>query len=182
MENFYDNEDSRIQQIFKIILASVVLRTLLLRDDEKTVEIMNVIWTDVNGDNDDTLRDRNDIRDVLKGYLNVQHLILLITIYMKKFLQSDWLRAVQFLLKQCRKELIQCKKRKKTKHSDWSMIKETHRWPMKSFAFKSSARPRWRNGWRTFSWLRDTPALSRKIFIYIIYEWWHDFSCAIRNK
>ena len=126
MENFYDNEDSRIQQIFKIILASVVLRTLLLRDDEKTVEIMNVIWTDVNGDNDDTLRDRNDIRDVLKGYLNVQHLILLITIYMKKFLQSDWLRAVQFLLKQCRKELIQCKKRKKTKHSDEKFSKTSN--------------------------------------------------------
>ena len=25
------------------------------------------------------------------------------------------------------------------------MIKETHRWPIKSFAFKSSARPGWRN-------------------------------------
>ena len=33
--------------------------------------------------------------------------------------------------------LIQCKKRKQTKHSDWSMIKETHRRPIKSFAFKS---------------------------------------------
>ena len=28
--------------------------------------------------------------------------------------------------KQCRKELIQCKKRKQTKHSDWSLIIETH--------------------------------------------------------
>jgi len=37
---------------------------------------------------------------------------------MKKFLHSDWLRAVQFFLKQCRKELIQCKTRKQTKHSD----------------------------------------------------------------
>ena len=38
-----------------------------------------------------------------------------------------------FFLKQCRKELIQCKKRKQTKHSDWLMIKETHlRWPIKS--------------------------------------------------
>ena len=45
---------------------------------------------------------------------------------MKKFLHFDWLRAVQFFLKQCRKELIQCKKGKETKHSDWSMIKETH--------------------------------------------------------
>ena len=35
--------------------------------------------------------------------------------------------------------LIQCKKRKQTKHSDWSMIKETLRWPIKSFAFKSNA-------------------------------------------
>ena len=73
-------------------------------------------------------------------------------IYMKKFLHSDWLRAVQFFFfKQCRKELIQCKKRKQTKHSDWSMIKETHRWPIKSFVFKSSARPGWRNWWRNFS-------------------------------
>ena len=39
---------------------------------------------------------------------------------MKKFLHSDWLRAVQFFLKQC-------KKRKQTKPSDWSMIKETQR-------------------------------------------------------
>ena len=32
-------------------------------------------------------------------------------------LHSDWLRAVQIFFKQCRKELIQCKKRKQTKHS-----------------------------------------------------------------
>ena len=45
---------------------------------------------------------------------------------MKKFLPFDWLRAVQFFFrKQCRKELIQCKMKKQTKHSDWSMIKET---------------------------------------------------------
>ena len=36
------------------------------------------------------------------------------------------------------------------------MIKETHRWPIKSFAFKSSTRPGWRNWWRNFPWLRDT--------------------------
>ena len=54
-------------------------------------------------------------------------------------------------LKQCSKELIQCKKRKQTKHSNWSMIKETQRWPIKYFAFKSSARPGWRNWWRNFS-------------------------------
>ena len=64
---------------------------------------------------------------------------------MENFLHSDWLRAVQFLLKQRRKELIQCKKRKQTKHSDWSMIKETHRWQIKSFAFKSSTRRGCRN-------------------------------------
>ena len=67
--------------------------------------------------------------------------ILYLIIYMEKLLHSDWLRAVQFFLnkavffKQCRKELIQCKKRKQTKHSDWSMIKETPRWPIRSFAF-----------------------------------------------
>ena len=59
---------------------------------------------------------------------------------MKKFLHSDWLRAVQFFLKQCRKEVIQ-RKKKQTKHSDWSMIRETHRWPIKCFVFKSSAHP-----------------------------------------
>ena len=31
--------------------------------------------------------------------------------YMKKILHCDWLRAVQFFFKQCRKEFIQCKKR-----------------------------------------------------------------------
>ena len=56
-----------------------------------------------------------------------------------------------FFLRQCRKELIQCKKRKQTKHFDWSMIRETHRWPIKSFVFKSSARPGWRNWWCNFS-------------------------------
>ena len=60
---------------------------------------------------------------------------------MEKFLHSDWLRPVQFFFKQGRKELIQCKKRKQTTHSDWSMIKETHGWPIKYFVFKSSARP-----------------------------------------
>ena len=62
----------------------------------------------------------------------------------EKILHSDWLRAVHFF-KQYRKELIKCKKRKQTKHSDWSMIKETHRWPIKSFDFKSSASSAWRN-------------------------------------
>ena len=70
---------------------------------------------------------------------------------MKKFLHLDWLRAVQFFRKQCRKELIQCKKKETTKHSDWSMSKETYRWPIKSFVFKSSARPGWRSWWRNLS-------------------------------
>lgn len=57
-----------------------------------------------------------------------------------------WLvKSSAVFFKQCRKESIQCKKRKQTKHSDWSMIKETHRWPIKSFAFNSSARPGWCN-------------------------------------
>ena len=64
---------------------------------------------------------------------------------MKKFIHFDWLKAVHFFFrKQCRKELIQCKKKRQTKHSDWSMIKETERWLIKSFVFKSSARPGWR--------------------------------------
>ena len=100
MENFYYNEDSRVQQIFKMILASVILRNLLLRDDEKTVEIMNVIWTDVNGDNDHALRDRNDIREVLKGYLNVQHLILL---RIENFQESSKLYFYNFTLERISK-------------------------------------------------------------------------------
>ena len=60
---------------------------------------------------------------------------------MKKFLHSDWLRAVQFFLTV--QKTVQ--KEETNQASDWSMIKETHRWPIKSFAFKSSARPGWCN-------------------------------------
>ena len=63
-----------------------------------------------------------------------------------------------FFRKQSRKELVQCKKRKQTKHSDWSMIKETYRWPIKAFVFKPSTRPEWRNWWRNFPRLRDKRA------------------------
>ena len=90
-------------------------------------------------------------------------------IYMKKFLHSDWLRAVQFFsLKQCRKELIQCKKRKQTKHSDWSMIRETHRRPTKSFVFKSCARPGWRNWWQNFSLIAFLLLNHLEIFSHIL--------------
>ena len=78
---------------------------------------------------------------------------------MKKFIHSDWLRAVQFFLKHRRKELIQCKKRKQTKHSDRSMIKETHRWPIKSSLLSNHARAL--DGaidGTIFPWLRDTRA------------------------
>ena len=64
---------------------------------------------------------------------------------MRKFLHSGLLREVQFFLKTVQKRVNSVQKRKQTKHSDWSMIKETQRWPIKSFAFKSSARPGWRN-------------------------------------
>ena len=69
---------------------------------------------------------------------------------MKKFLHSDCLRAVQFffvfffLTVQKRVNLVQ-KGETNQAYSDWSMIKETHRWSIKSFAFKSSAGPGWRN-------------------------------------
>ena len=63
-----------------------------------------------------------------------------------KNISQFWLvKSSAVLFKQWRKELIQCKKRKQTTHSDWSMIKETHTWLIKSFVFKSSARPGWRN-------------------------------------
>ena len=77
---------------------------------------------------------------VLQIVIRVLQNVTILIIYMGKFLHSDWLRAVQFFFKkQCRKELIQCKKRKQTKHSDWSMIRETHRWPIKSFVFSNQA-------------------------------------------
>ena len=76
--------------------------------------------------------------DISSLFFSFHCLALLIT-YMKKCLNSDWLRAVQFFFKTV--QLIQCKKRKQTKYSDWSMIRETYRWPIKSFVFKSSARP-----------------------------------------
>ena len=72
-----------------------------------------------------------------------------------------------------RKELIQCKKKKQSKLSDWTMIKETYRWPIKSFVFKSSARPGWRNWWRNFSliaWYTCVASVLpfRNFFMYII--------------
>ena len=42
------------------------------------------------------------------------------------------IKSSAVFFKQCRKELIQCKKRKQTKHCDWSMIKETYRWSLKN--------------------------------------------------
>ena len=57
---------------------------------------------------------QNDIVLLIKWKLSAWSeglFILYLIIYMKKFLHSDRLRAVQFFLKQCRKVLIQCKKR-----------------------------------------------------------------------
>ena len=94
-------------------------------------------------------------------------LVWYLIIYMKKFLHFDWLKSsALFFPKQCRKELIQCKKKKQTMYSDWSMIKETNRWPIKSFVFKSSARPRWRN-FSLIAWYACVPSVqpSRNFFI-----------------
>ena len=103
------------------------------------------------------------------------NLITILIIYMKKFLHFDWLRAVQFYIfsKQCRKELIQCKKRKQTKHCDWLMMKETHRWPFKYFVFKSSASPGWRKWRRNLSLIAWCACVSSakpslNFFMYII--------------
>ena len=85
---------------------------------------------------------------------------------MKKFLHCECLRALQFFLKQRTK-------RKQTKHSDWLVIKETYRWPIKSFVFLNQ--PHALDGaidGVIFPWLRDTRAFSvlpfRNFFIYII--------------
>ena len=68
--------------------------------------------------------------------------ISLLVIYLKKFLHIDWLRAVQFFFrKQWRKELIQCKKNKQTKHSDWSMIKKKLTLANQIFCFQIKRMP-----------------------------------------
>ena len=68
---------------------------------------------------------------------------------MKKFLHADWLRAEQFFFKLVQKRVNSVQKEETNQAFllHWSMIKETQRWPIKSFAFKSSAR----HGWRNFS-------------------------------
>ena len=109
----------------------------------------------------------------LQGKHDSYQLALYLIIYMKKFLHFDWLRAVQFFSKTVQKKLIQCKKKKQTKHSGWSMIKETYRWPIKSFVFKSSARPGWHNWWRNFSLIAWYTCVSsvlpfQNFFMYII--------------
>jgi len=61
--------------------------------------------------------------------LQIQQLLITVSfacvysliIYMKKFLHSDWLRAVRAFF------LNSAEKRKQTKPSGWSMIKETQR-------------------------------------------------------
>ena len=46
---------------------------------------------------------------------------------------------------------IECKNLKLNWLTGKSRKKKTHRWPIKYFVFKSSARPGWRNSWRNFS-------------------------------
>jgi len=46
------------------------------------------------------------------------------------------------------------------------MIKETHRWPIKSFAFKSSAHPGWRHWWRNFSLIAWYVSVSSALYYY----------------
>jgi len=63
-------------------------------------------------------------------------------IYTKKFLHSDWLRAVKFFFsKQCREELIQCKKRKQTEHSDWSNDQRNSQMANQIFCFQIKCTP-----------------------------------------
>ena len=106
--------------------------------------------------------------------------------YMKKFLHFDWLRSVQFFLKQRRKELIQCKKRKQTKHSDWSMIKKL---PDGQSNLLLSNQAHALDGVIDGAIFPDCVIRLRsfcstisKFFIYIINKYSHDFSCAIWNK
>ena len=49
------------------------------------------------------------------------------TLYMKNLLDSDWLRTVQFFLNTVLKRGNWMQKRKYSKHSDWSMNNEVHR-------------------------------------------------------
>jgi len=75
---------------------------------------------------------------------------------------------VFFLTVQKRVNSVQ--KRWQTKHSDWSLIKETHRWPIKSFAFKSSACPGWRNWWHNFSFIAWYTCVSSAYLFQIALE------------
>ena len=53
-----------------------------------------------------------------------------VIIYIQKFLDSDWIREMQFLgnVMQKKGNSVQ---RKKTGHSDWLMTKGTHREPIR---------------------------------------------------
>ena len=80
--------------------------------------------------------------------------VYVLIIHMKKLLDSDWLRTVQFSLKQCRKEVIGCKKGNKANILIGQWTKK-FTVPIKSFVFKSKAHPGWHNYGAIFSSLRD---------------------------
>ena len=75
-----------------------------------------------------------------------------------KKISSCWLaESMSINSKQCTKVEIECKKLRLSVKTwywiDWqeSRKRETHRWPIKSFVFTSSAGPGWPNLWRNFS-------------------------------
>ena len=63
-----------------------------------------------------------------------QSLLIRLIIYMEKLLSSDWLRYMQFSdnsvqkrVNSVQKKVNSVQRKKQIRHSDWSIIKETHR-------------------------------------------------------
>ena len=74
-----------------------------------------------------------------------------VIIYMKKLLNSDWLRREWKMCNTSAKCVIQCKVHNEILEYDWLMNRRVWSGPMKSFVFKLSPCPGWHNLWCNFS-------------------------------
>ena len=93
--------------------------------------------------------------------------------HMKKFLHFDWLRALQFFSKTVQKRVNSVQK-EETNQAFWLVNDQRNlQMAIKSFVFKSSARPGWRNWWRNISLIAWYTCVSsvlpfRNFFMHII--------------
>ena len=76
---------------------------------------------------------------------------IIIIIYTKILLNSDLLTKECKMCEASAKSVIQCKLHIKILDYDWLMNNRVWSGPMKSFTFKSSVGPGWRNLWHNFS-------------------------------